>query len=435
MKSVRHIGRVLARMPVPGILSAVIIMSQGCDLHNRQTPPREFFAITHSALNRVSFFDLETRTVVGVLPTEKLPHDMLLDPASRTLFVVSSGSQNISTYSLDAEALWEEAGRFMQKDSAGLKPAAGGSATMLHASGRRDTEKGPDSSGGKALNPDPVQALPASVAAHYLTDPTFPSRAADPHARAGALSHNSCFDCHQRSVGAKPFAPVFSSDSSRIYLIHLAAKNLTVLDKNTMKVLRVIPLALDGDFAPVEAWMNPFETTALVTFRAEIGQSKPGRIAIVNLRAGEVSTVIPAGLYPWHILPTGTGHTLYINNFQSSRISVFDLARGAIVDSIVVQNGPAMMLPVRDQNLLLVSCFYTDRVLFVNTATHAIERELAVDANPTSMEFSADGRTLYVLCGGQSTLLEIETAGWTTTARHHLVSGAYAMQRVELPRL
>ena len=435
MKAERHIERVLARVLVPGSLTAMVLMSPGCSPHNRATPPREFFAITHSALNRVSFFNLETRTVVGVLPTEKLPHDMLLDPNSRTLFVVSSGSQNISTYSLGAEALWEEAREFMQKDSTTPGPAAGGPSTMVHTSGRPVPERGTGSSGGTGLNPDPVQTLPTSVAMHYLTDPAFPTQAADPHARAGAFSHNSCFDCHQRSVGAKPFAPVFSSDSSRIYLIHLAAKNLTILEKRTMKVLRVIPLSLDGDFAPIEAWVDSSETTALVTFRAEIGQSKPGRIAIVNLRAGEVSTVIPAGIYPWHILPTGSGHTFYVNNFQSSRISVFDLARGAIVDSIVVQNGPAMMLRVPEQNLLIVSCFYTDRVLFVNTVTHAIERELAVDANPTSMEFSPDGSTLYVLCGGQSTLLEIETAGWSTTARHHLVSGAYAMQRVALPRL
>jgi DNA-binding beta-propeller fold protein YncE len=360
---------------------------------------------------------------------------MLLDPGSRTLYVVSSGSQNISAYALGTEALWEEARGFMEKDSTNPAPPTGGPATMVRTSGRPVPGKGVGSSGGMALNPDPVQALPAAVAAHYLTDPAFPEQAADGHARAGALSHNSCFDCHQRSVGAKPFAPVFSSDSSRIYLIHLAGKNLTVLEKRTMNVLRVIPLSLDGDFTPIEAWVDSSEMTALVTFRAEIGQSKPGRIAIVNLRAGEVSTVIPAGIYPWHILPTGSGHTFYVNNFQSSRISVFDLARGAIVDSIVVQNGPAMMLLVPDRNLLLVSCFYTDRILFINTVTHAIERELAVDANPTSMEFSADRRTLYVLCGGESTLLEIETAGWSTTARHHLVSGAYAMQRVALPPL
>ena len=435
MKGMRNTERVMARVLVPASLSGMLLMGQGCGLHDRATPPRELFAITHSALNRVSFFDLETRTVVGVLPTEKLPHDMLLDPDSRTLFVVSSGSQNISTYALGTEALWEEARKFMEKDSTNPAPATGGPATMARASGQPVPERGTGSSGGTALNPDPVQTLPAAVAAHYLTDPAFPEQAADAHARAGARSHNSCFDCHQRSVGAKPFAPVFSSDSSRIYLIHLAGKNLTILDRRTMNVLRVIPLSLEGDFAPIEAWVDSSETTALVTFRAEIGQSKPGRIAIVNLRAGEVSTVIPAGIYPWHILPTGSGHTFYVNNFQSSRISVFDLARGAIVDSIVVQNGPAMMLLVPDRNLLLVSCFYTDRILFINTVTHAIERELAVDANPTSMEFSADRRTLYVLCGGESTLMEIETAGWSTTARHHLVSGAYAMQRVALPPL
>ena len=343
MKGMRNTERVMARVLVPASLSGMLLMGQGCGLHDRATPPRELFAITHSALNRVSFFDLETRTVVGVLPTEKLPHDMLLDPDSRTLFVVSSGSQNISTYALGTEALWEEARKFMEKDSTNPAPATGGPATMARASGQPVPERGTGSSGGTALNPDPVQTLPAAVAAHYLTDPAFPEQAGDAHARAGARSHNSCFDCHQRSVGAKPFAPVFSSDSSRIYLIHLAGKNLTILDRRTMNVLRVIPLSLEGDFAPIEAWVDSSETTALVTFRAEIGQSKPGRIAIVNLRAGEVSTVIPAGIYPWHILPTGSGHTFYVNNFQSSRISVFDLARGAIVDSIAVQNGPAMM--------------------------------------------------------------------------------------------
>jgi DNA-binding beta-propeller fold protein YncE len=277
------------------------------------------------------------------------------------------------------------------------------------------------------LNPDPVHLLPPGVVRHYLTDPTFPARASIPHASAGATSHTACFDCHDRSVGAKPFAPLFSPDSSKLYVVHLAGKNLTVLDGTTLSVARTIPLVLEGEFAPIEAWVDPAETTAVVTFRAEIGQSKPGRIGVFDLRTGSLRRTIPAGIYPWHLLPTGNGRQFYVNNFQSSRISVFDLDAMKIVDSIGVENGPSMMLLIPERDLLLVSCFYTGRVLMVNTSTNQVTRRVDVGANPTSLEKGPDGSTFFVLCGGESSLLEVALSDGGVIARHPLLFGAYAL--------
>ena len=65
--------------------------------------PRHYLAISHSSLNRVSFFDLDSRKVVGALPAQKLPHDLLLSGDQRTLYVVNTGAQCITTYHLDYE--------------------------------------------------------------------------------------------------------------------------------------------------------------------------------------------------------------------------------------------------------------------------------------------------------------------------------------------
>ena len=56
----------------------LLFLLAGCQTHQPSHLPVHFLAITHSALNRITFFDLERREVVGVLPTQKLPHDMLL---------------------------------------------------------------------------------------------------------------------------------------------------------------------------------------------------------------------------------------------------------------------------------------------------------------------------------------------------------------------
>ncbi|MBP1678694.1 MAG: repeat-containing protein [Bacteroidetes bacterium] len=418
---------------LPCLSAASLLLASGCTPDTPPSRPRPFLAITHSALNRLSFFDLDRRLTVGVLPTMKLPHDMVLDPDSMTLFVVCSGSQNISTYSLRSPALWEEARDFMSRDSSAQRPPTGRNPmAMGHPGAGRPADSGATPAHPESANPDPVHLLLPATVRHSLTDPAFPEKAAVPHARVNASTHTSCFDCHQRSVGAKPFAPRFSSDSSGLYIVHLAGKNLNLLDSKTRSVVRTIPLTLEGDFAPIEAWVDPAETIAVVTFRAEIGQSKPGRIGVFDLRTGSLRAAIPAGVYPWHLLPTGQGRRFYVNNFQSSRISIFDLDRMEIVDSIVVENGPAMMVRVPERDLLLVSCFYTDRVLAVNTSTNHVERRFDVDANPTSIEPGPDGDSFFVLCGGESSLLEISLTRGTTVARYPLLFGAYAMHPFQL---
>jgi len=419
--------------------------------------PRHYLVITHPALNRVTFFDLDAGKVVGALPAQKLPHDMLLSPDERTLYVVSSGAQCITKYHLGAPELWREAQAFTRHDTSGARvrgapgthsPAMfgmGGGADSAPSPHPRVAVPGrveappvasepPRGSGPVYLNPNPTQTLPPQVAEFHLTDATFPDRARVPHERTRATEHRTCFDCHDRSLGAKPFGPAFSQDGASIDLVHLAYRNITVLDAATLAIRRQVPLDVPPHYAPVEAWVRPGSGTAFVTCRDEIGQSRRGVILVVDLESGATLETIPAGIYPWHMLPDPTGTRLYVNNFQSSRISVVDVARRQVVDSLVVQNGPSTMLLSPDGARLFVSCFYTHKVLVVNLGTRKVEREIAVGSNPTSLLLSADRRRLLVLCGGESTLELVDLPSSTVRERHSLLFGAYAFQLVDRDR-
>lgn len=295
-------------------------------------------------------------------------------------------------------------------------------------SAQKSTDK--DTSAWTNLNRDPVQSLPSSFAHTYLTDPHFPDEAKPMHEKAGALSHRACYDCHDRSVGSKPFGLTYTKDSAEFFVVHLQGRDLTFFDSKTFTIKRRIPLPLPLEYSPIEAWISPNENICFVTCRNEIGESKPGRILVLNMNDGSVLKSITAGFYPWHILADARGEKLYINNFQSSRISIVDVARREIVDSIVVQNGPSMMRLLPDRNTLVVSCFYTDKVVFVDLATKKITKIVDVDSNPTSLEFSSDEKTLYVLCGGESSLNIIDVPEGTVKERHTMLFGAYVFLSV-----
>ena len=401
------------------------LLSSGCRGVETSAPPHRYLAITHSALNRLTFFDLDRQQVIGALPTQKLPHDMLLSPDGKTLFVVNSGSQCVSSYSIDNPDLWTQAAAFTQKDSAGRAGARGPSMQMDSRHGEME-----NSVAGTYLNKDPVQALPGSVVQHFRTDTTYPARAFKKHLAVNAGSHTACFDCHDRSVGGKPFGPTFSADKSEIYLVHLAYRNLTVLDARTLSIKRQIPLALPDNLAPIEVWVHPSKPMAFVTCRNEIGASQPGCILVVDLTSGKTTKRISAGIYPWHLVPDPTGKRLYVNNFQSSSISVVDIEKQEIVDTLVAQNGPSMMCFVPGKDELLVSCFYTDHVVVLNTKTRATERVIAVGTNPTSLQISEDGKELTVLCGGESSLDIVDLESGTVLRRHKLLFGAYAFLEI-----
>src|SRR6266850_5802202 len=372
--------------------------------------PHHYLAITHSALNRVSFFDLDARKVVGALPAQKLPHDLLLSGDQRTLYVINTGAQCITTYHLDSPELWRRARAFIRHNQAA-------SAAPMPPTG--------------CLNPDPVQTLPAAVAEFHLTDPTFPESVGVVHAQAHAEAHHACFDCHARSHGGKPFGPVFAEGGRSIVLVHLAYRNIVVLDAATLAVRRRIPLEMSQELMPVEVWLQPGTDVAFVSCRNRVGLSRPGQILVVDLGTGHTLKAIPAGIYPWHLLADSTGRRLFVNNFQSSRISVVDVARRAIVDSFTVQNGPSTMLLASGGRRLYVSCFYTHRLLVVNLVSHSVEHSIPVGGNPTSLLLRVDGRRLDVLCGGESEIDSIDLRSNTVVERWPLPSGAYAFLPVD----
>ncbi len=409
---------------VPLVLAFVNL---ACVSDSRPAIPRHYLLLTHPALNRLTIFDPAAGKIIGALPTQKLPHDMLVS-RDGILYVVNSGAQCITTYDLRSPAFWSSAARFMIQDSANLYAQRTPSAMMGQHDGATES---PDTAAWTTLNRDPVQALPPSFARTYLTNPDFPAVANPMHAKVGAFSHTTCYDCHDRSVGAKPFGPQFSRDSSEIALVHLKGRDITFLDARSMTVRRRIPLPIPEQYSPIELWVAPDQTTAFVTCRNEIGQSKPGRILVMDLGSGTLVRTITAGIYPWHLLPDSSGERLYVNNFQSSRISIIDVKRQAIVDSLIAQNGPSMMTFIPGRPELAVSCFYTDRVLFINLNTKQVVKTIDVDSNPTSLAFTPDGTTLSVLCGGESTLDDIDVHRATVTQRHRMLFGAYAFHRID----
>lgn len=407
------------------------MVNVACMRSSSSFPPDHYLLITHPALNRITIFDLSLNKVVGALPTHKLPHDMLVS-RDHLLYVVNSGSQCVTTYDLKSPGFWKYADEFMKRDSVHLYAPKTPSPNML---GRDQANAAKGSSSDTAawtnLNRDPVQSLPVVFARTYLSDTLFPKVAEPMHERVHALSHTACYDCHDRSVGAKPFGPAFSKDSSAIFLVHLKGRNITLLDAKTLAVQRQIPLSIPVQYSPIEAWVAPDQITCFVTCRNEIGESKPGLILVVDMRNGSLLKTITAGIYPWHLIPDPIGGRLYVNNFQSSRISIVDVAKKEIVDSLIVQNGPSMMTFTPGRNELVVSCFYTDRILFVNLATKEIQKTIDVDSNPTSLEFSNDGKSLYILCGGESALDIIDVHEGRIRERHKMLFGAYAFHSID----
>ena len=402
----------------------------GCQRSRPPLEPARYLLISHSALNRVTIFDLDSKAIVGALPTQKLPHDMLLS-RDHMLYVVNSGAQSMTTYDLKQPEFWNYAHEFIKKDSTHLSTRNNPPAAMMGAGHDADGGAKKDSAAGTNLNRDPVQSLPALFAHTYLTDPHFPDIALPMHEKAGALSHNTCFDCHDRSVGGKPFAPTFSRDSSEIFLVHLAYRKVTFLDSKSLAVKREIPLPIPPQYSPVEAWISPDQATCFVSCRNETGMSRPGLILVLDLRNGSLLKSITAGIYPWHLLADPAGKRLYVNNFQSSRVSIVDVEKREIVDSIIVQNGPSMMKLLPESNTLVVSCFYTDRVLFVNVKTKETEKSIEVDSNPTTLEFSPDSKTLYVLCGGESSLNIVDVPSGKVIDKVKMLFGAYAFLSVD----
>ena len=190
-----------------------------------------------------------------------------------------------------------------------------------------------------------------------------------------------------------PGGLVLSADEKTAYVCLSRNNNLGILDLESGKLLRQIPVGVapydvvlfaNGRRAFVSNWggrhprqgEKTAKSSGTDTLVDERGVAASGTVSVVDLETGAELMQIVTGLHPSDLELSADQRTLYVVNANSDTVSVIDVASQRVIETIPVRPDP----------------------------------NLPFGSAPNALSLSQDGRTLFVANGGNNAVAVIALA-------------------------
>jgi DNA-binding beta-propeller fold protein YncE len=304
----------------------------------------------------------QVRIEVGMLP-----HNLILSPDRRTLYVALVGSQAVAEIDVATSRLRR---------------------TMLTA-------------------PVPERRLDGSII--------------QAHVDQGAFGASTCYGCHRpggaqpKYAGDRPFGLLLSPDGHHLYVSHLRASRLAVLDLDQGRIERTV--FLDPAGAATEAVaIDRMGEELWVALRPPQPSVLPGAVRRLKADTLEALADLPTGADPGALLSLPERGRVLVSNFESNTVTMIDAVGSSA--RFEVAPGPLGLLVLSAGHVLAMD-YYSDAVSFLDleagtAQTLPLEHGGTPYANPTNGALSSDGRSAWVVSSGtDGHLLELDLASRT----------------------
>ena len=272
-----------------------------------------------------------------------------------------------------------------------------------------------------------IDVATLSLRRTLLTAPV-PERRADgtviqPHFDEGAFSASSCFGCHfpggaePKYAGDRPFGLLLSPDGRRLYVTHLRASRLTVLDLDAGQIESTTSLMPAGAATEVVA-IDRLGDEIWVALRAPQPSTEPGALRRLNAATLEPIADLPAGADSGALLALPERESILVSNFASNTVTM----HGAETDDsppfdFEAAPGPLGLLRLDEKRVLALD-YYSNAVSFLDLDTKSAqtqrlekENEGLPYANPTNAALASNGQSAWLVSSGtDGHLLELDLA-------------------------
>ncbi|MDQ2644491.1 MAG: hypothetical protein M3020_11785 [Myxococcota bacterium] len=288
-----------------------------------------------------------------------LPHELVLSPDQRTLYVSLVGSQAIA-----------------EVDTASLRVRR----TLL-------TAPVPE----RRVEDDSV------IQAHFDED---------------AFSATTCYGCHYpggaepKYAGDRPFGLLLSPDAQKLYVTHLRESRLSVLDLDRGELESTTSLEPAGAATEVVAIDRLGEDELWVALRAIQPSKEPGALRRLDAATFEPIAELPTGADPAALLAMRERGSMLVSNFESNTVTIHSVSHDGALSSSKIEAAPGPYgLLALDADRVLSLDYYSDGVSFLNVAagtaeTLTLESIGAPYANPTHAALSSDGKRAWIVTSG-----------------------------------
>ena len=202
--------------------------------------------------------------------------------------------------------------------------------------------------------------------------------------------------------------------------------NISVLDTSTGKVLKHIAIGKNPEFVRV------FGDYAYVTYEpasksgppAKPGDAKaekeddddktPGRIAIVDLKAGKVVSEIIGKPETEGVEFSKDGKLMMVTNESDNSITVHDMKTGKLLKSIAVGKygeRPRGIKNSPDGNSYVTTLEMSDKLLVLNDKFEVI-KEVPTGKSPYGISFDREGKRVFVAANKEKSMQVFDAKTW-----------------------
>ena len=300
-----------------------------------------------------------------------LPHHLVVSPDHRTLYAALVGSQAIAEIDVATLSLRR---------------------TLLTA-------------------PVPERRLDGSlIQAHFDRD---------------AFGASSCYGCHRpggaqpKYAGDRPFGLLLSPDGRRLFVTHLRASRLTVLDLDEGRIESTRSLAPAGPATEVVA-IDQIGDELWVALRPPQPSVQAGALRRLAAATLEPIAEVPTGADPGAVLALPERGRVLVSNFETDTVTMHDAGQSGVVGQAAavrfeVGPGPLGLLALGPGRVLAVD-YYWNAVSFLDldagtAQTLPLARDGRPYANPTNAALSGDGQSAWIVSSGtEGHLLELDVS-------------------------
>jgi DNA-binding beta-propeller fold protein YncE len=271
-----------------------------------------------------------------------------------------------------------------------------------------------------------IDVATLSLRRTLLTAPV-PERRSDgsiiqPHIDQNAFTASTCFGCHHpggsepKYAGDRPFGLLLSADGRRLYVTHLRASRLTVLDLEAGQIESTTSLAPVGQASEVVA-IDRLDDEIWVALRAPQPSTEPGALRRLNTDTFETIADLPAGADPGALLALRERRQILVSNFASNTVTMHDADDdgGGTPFHFEAAPGPLGLTQLAANRVLSLD-YYSNSVSFLDldgksVETLPLEHDGLPYANPTNAALASDGQSAWLVSSGtDSHLLQLDLA-------------------------
>lgn len=239
--------------------------------------------------------------------------------------------------------------------------------------------------------------------------------------------------------GASPRGIGVTADGKLLVVAARDKGDLAVIDLQTRKVIKRIPIGKNPEFVRVrgdQAFVS-FEPTseggpppkpgskeAQEAKEAKKKPSKekeePARIAVVDLTAGKKTMEIVAGMQTEGIEFSADGKKIVVTNEEDNNLTVHDIASGKLLKTIDTKpygNRPRGIKMSPDGKFYVATIEYGNKLVALDGDFNVV-KPVATGETPYGVAFSRDGSRLYVALAKGKTLQVFDAASLTSIAEH-----------------